>query len=353
MAEDAFFIVDVSQWDDDINWNVLAHHNVVSAVVKATGGNYSVDPKFRQHVAAAKAAGLVVGAYHWADPNCNDNSQAQFFLDTIAGQPIHYLAIDVEQEWADWREWQKLRTGDLSSLSRYVAPDRISANALNIARHVQGKSGLPVIIYTRASFIDTYARPAQSWLPTFDLWIANYRYKDADALKKSKIRTTWEEMAEHYMPDPSQHPALPKGVSKWKFWQFSGELFVLEGTGETKIDINLFNGSKADFYAWARASAPAAPADPPPADPNPQPVSRDPALPHAVRILLSQGLPVRSTTSMEEAVVVDFLPANMTPTIFEVRVVADPKGGLVKYGRIGTDRWIVMHNKNGAAAAWL
>lgn len=61
-------------------------------IVKATQGATYRNPYFAQDVAAARAAGMAIGAYHWVSPTTSAAAQAANFLATIAG---HITAADL------------------------------------------------------------------------------------------------------------------------------------------------------------------------------------------------------------------------------------------------------------------
>jgi hypothetical protein len=69
--------------------------------------------------------------------------------------------------------------------------------------------------------------------------MAHYPYNS------STIRTTWQDFKTNYKPSINS-PALPTGSTKWKFWQFTGDKFILPGC-ESLLDINYFNGELADL----------------------------------------------------------------------------------------------------------
>ena len=58
--------IDVSKYQGDIDWNSVRAAGVRFAWIKATEGGDRVDEKFAQNWAAAKAAGVPRGAYHFA-----------------------------------------------------------------------------------------------------------------------------------------------------------------------------------------------------------------------------------------------------------------------------------------------
>jgi GH25 family lysozyme M1 (1,4-beta-N-acetylmuramidase) len=229
--------VDVSRWQTSVNWTVLKANGVEFAIIKATQGNYTVDQKLREHVAGATAAGIIVGAYHWCDPSVDRVSQARYFLNAIQGLPIRFLAADVEQQWASWEEWSR------GSITQIFSPTEISENARIIVTTWQQSSQLPVVVYSRASFINQYARPASNWLPRYPLWMAHYPYR------AGRITTTWEVFKRDYQPTIAG-PAMPTGCPTWTFWQFTGDKFILPGV-TTALDVNYFNGDIAALQRFA------------------------------------------------------------------------------------------------------
>jgi len=78
---------DVSHWQASVNWTTVKNAGVTFAWAKATQGDTSTDAMFATHAASAKAAGIYIGAYHYAQPSANTNltgansadSEAAFF----------------------------------------------------------------------------------------------------------------------------------------------------------------------------------------------------------------------------------------------------------------------------------
>jgi len=228
--------LDVSHWEDQVDWGLLKSVGIEFVFIKASQGNYLRDPMLKSHVSGAADAGLLVGAYHWCDPNIAASAQAEYCLKQVEGLPIRFLAADVEQHWQDWQEWRQ------GHITKHISPAQISRNAQEIAKNWQSKVKLPVIIYTRASFINTYAAPAQAWLPKYPLWVAHYPYQ------QSRIQTTWDDFKEQHLPG-IQSPALPVGCHDWQFWQFTGDKFYLPGVSGA-IDLNFFKGNLTDLQAF-------------------------------------------------------------------------------------------------------
>ena len=60
--------IDVSRWQGIINWAQVKADGFQFAIIKASEGGTFVDPDFASNWAAAKAAGLVRGAYCFTRP---------------------------------------------------------------------------------------------------------------------------------------------------------------------------------------------------------------------------------------------------------------------------------------------
>lgn len=227
--------VDVSHYQAKIDWPLLKANGVEFAIVKASQGSY-VDPSLKDHVSGANSAGIIVGAYQWNDPTLPYKSQAQTFLDAIAGLPISFLACDTEQFWADWSEWTT------HSITKLVPATTISECARNTMAYWGDRSKLPQIVYTRDTFIDGYSRPMLTWIKNYPLWLAAYPFN------AQIITTDWDTFKRQYLP-VVKPPLLPEGCKTWTFHQFSGDKFILPGC-TSKLDLNYFNGSLADLQAW-------------------------------------------------------------------------------------------------------
>ena len=70
--------IDVSHYDDAVDWPLLARSGVAFAIVKASQGDYYRDDQCKKHLAGAQAAGLRRGIYHWVDPQCSPLTAGKF-----------------------------------------------------------------------------------------------------------------------------------------------------------------------------------------------------------------------------------------------------------------------------------
>ena len=229
--------VDVSRWNTRIDWKELRNGGVVFAIAKVSQGTHGRDRLVRTHLEGAQAAGMVTGGYHWCDPNLSESSQLENFAESVEGLGIDFAAADVEQYWISWQEWLD------RNIQQIVRPERISENARVLAEGMAKVTGKKVLIYTRATFVQQYAQPMLKWMAGWDLWLAHYPYP------RGRATLTWTDLLTRHMPRIAG-PNLPDGCKSWKMWQFSGDRFVLPGTGGSPINLSMFNGTLDDLRAW-------------------------------------------------------------------------------------------------------
>ncbi|MEW6180236.1 MAG: glycoside hydrolase family 25 protein [Chloroflexota bacterium] len=243
--------VDVSHWNDFVDFAALREGGVCFAVVKISQGSQLQDGRRIQHGSAARRAGLLTGGYHWCDPTHDPTRQVENFLRAAEGLQLDFCAVDVEQYWADWREWSS------RNITRLVPPGQISRCARQVSEGIARRTGKPTLIYTRTTFVQAYAAPMQDWLAEWPLWLAQYPYP------RGKLSVDWPALRREHLPHTFT-PALPRGVKDWRMWQFSGDRFILPGGGGQPLDLNWFNGGLSDLRAWCGLDAPACPPPPPP-----------------------------------------------------------------------------------------
>src|SRR5216117_3190814 len=75
--------IDVSRWQNTINWTSVKGSGVTFAWSQATRGNYLVNANFTANMNNGKAAGVIMGAYHYATPATNSAAtEANYFWAT-------------------------------------------------------------------------------------------------------------------------------------------------------------------------------------------------------------------------------------------------------------------------------
>lgn len=204
--------IDVSKWQGTINWQQVSNSGKVFAYVKATEGMTYTDPKFLTNITNGKAAGVVMGAYHFARPDNNSAVQDATNFLNVAGSYTGngYLppVLDIEDI---------NRNGGTTYLSDLFTPAQLTAWVQTWVTTVQNQTGVTPTIYTNTN----YAGYLNSSLNVYGLWIAK----------------------------PNTSPsAPPNNIGNWNDWQFkqySWEGFVPGISGN--VDLNVFHGSVDDF----------------------------------------------------------------------------------------------------------
>jgi lysozyme len=228
--------VDVSSWQATVNWEKLQAAGVRFAIVKAAQGSYRQDPLCPTHLKAAQNAGMLCGVYHWMDPTCQVDVQISNLAFRLKELNYAFLALDVEQYWSDWGEWQK------GMITKRHSGKLISDRAHACAEQMRSEFQKPVLIYTRTSFVKDYAPEMAEWLKDWPLWLAHYPYRPG------KVHLTWEQLKRDYVPS-IPGPSLPVSCKDWCFWQFSGDKFILPGE-QSALDLNFYQGSLQDLQSW-------------------------------------------------------------------------------------------------------
>jgi lysozyme len=196
-------------------------------MIKASQGVSFHDPLFQTYWKTAKAKGLYHGAYHFLTATATAQEQADnYFSEVLSLSLLSYKSLKEKDKQ------EKIKT--LFS-SPFVLPpvldveDQVPAALnVNITKNkgafiqlvtdwiniVEKATGRKVIIYSYKNFFVDYLNN-HSW-PNSYLWLASYQLKE---------------------------PGLPKGYSKWDFWQNS-ERGKIDGelTGG-EIDLDVFRGS--------------------------------------------------------------------------------------------------------------
>ena len=189
--------IDVSAYQGRIDWPQVAQHRVRFAFIKASEGATLRDARFQRNWRAARAAGVLCGAYHYYQPSRDGAEQARLFMGTVPLQPGDLPPVlDVEAP----------RFHDVAALRRGVQ---------QWLTQVEAHYGVRPILYSNYTF---YRRYLAGHFDDYPLWLAHY------------------EVAQ---------PSLP--AERWIIWQHSDEAYVpgIRGT----VDFNVFQGSYEELQA--------------------------------------------------------------------------------------------------------
>ena len=214
-AADSVTGVDVSSWQHpnnlagDINWTKVKAAGHDFAIIKATERDNYKNPFYASDVANARAAGLVVGAYHFARPKLplsTATTQAKYFVATTGKMRTARTlppVLDIED------------SGGLSKANTIAW----SKQFLSTVRALTGRTPM---IYSYDNFLRTSLGNTNE-LKGYPLWYAKYT--------------------------KTPPGALPGGWNTWSIWQHtsSGTVSGMKG----RIDLNKFNGSTSALLRLA------------------------------------------------------------------------------------------------------
>ncbi|MGZ0199485.1 GH25 family lysozyme [Streptomyces sp. RM1] len=276
--------LDVSAFQENVDWPSVAAKGASFAYVKATEGTDYTSSQFSQQYNGSAAAGLIRGAYHFALPNTSGGSaQADYFIAHGGG----------------WSDDGKTLPGALDieynpygatcyGLSQSAMVSWITA----FSTEYHTKTGRYPIVYSTRDWWSTCTGNSATPGQHDPLWIANYGGS----------------------PTP-----LPAGWTTYTIWQNAD-------SGTFPGDQDVFNGTTADLKTFAHGTY--TPPPPPPGSGWP---------------VVSQGATGHSTTTIQYllnahgstlAVDGDFGPATRSA------VLAFQSGkGLTADGIVGPDTW--------------
>ncbi|MBK9013439.1 MAG: glycoside hydrolase family 25 protein [Saprospiraceae bacterium] len=191
--------IDVSHYQKQVDWPLVATQDVKFAFVKATEGETMQDTIFCQNWDAMRAAGMVRGAYHFFRPGISAALQARNFIATV-----------------------DLQHGDLPPVLDVEVTDGYPSEALAAGIKtwltiVGDAWKIKPIVYTNQKF---YNQHLAGQVLGYPVWVA--RYSD------------------------ERHPDLANGLP-WVFWQYGNRGRLLGIAGD--VDFNVFNGSLNDLQA--------------------------------------------------------------------------------------------------------
>ncbi|OGB76474.1 MAG: hypothetical protein A3G82_22470 [Burkholderiales bacterium RIFCSPLOWO2_12_FULL_67_210] len=199
-ATEAVEGVDLSNWQGgEVNFVQIKQAGKHFVFVKSSEGATVVDPDHARNVQRARAAGLAVGSYHFYESD--DTPQAQFrnFAAQLSLKPGDLPpVVDIE----------RLSKGDAKAL----APALQQFLGL-----LEQQVGVKPILYSGEYFANEYL----SVFDAYPLWLAEYSGEAS--------------------------PQLPKGWTRWTFWQHSQSGKVAGVPGP--VDLNRFNGNPSQLQA--------------------------------------------------------------------------------------------------------
>jgi len=226
--------IDVSVWQDInstpqmVDFNKAKSAGASFAFMKSSQGLF-VDPDFVMNWQNAGDAGILRGVYHFLDfknkpANKTANQwaidQAVFFWGVVKNLNLDFLPV------CDYEDMGNLPAATVRGALK------------NFLESFFSLSGKRCMIYTRMSLWTIYGSADVYW-QQYQLWVAQYFFNTVPA-----------------------NPVLKPPFTKWYFWQFTDKGDGLKYGCESKqVDLNYFNGTVAELYAYANHPLPE-PVDP-------------------------------------------------------------------------------------------
>ncbi len=188
--------IDVSKWQGEVDWRAVRAAGIRFAFVRVSDGTTVLDATFARNWQAARAAGVLRGAYQYFRPEEDPVEQADLLLATMGA----------------------LRAGDLPpvldlEVSGDVEPRELVRRVGRWVERVRKATGVKPIVYTSALHWATLAGNSRRFR-SHALWVAHH---DVDC------------------------PITPSSWRGWTFHQHSTEAVISGISGP--VDENRFRGS--------------------------------------------------------------------------------------------------------------
>jgi lysozyme len=201
--------IDVSKWQGTIDWRAVRAAGAQFAFIKATEGGDVVDDRFAQNYAAAKAAGVQVGAYHFVYWCRSAHEQAEWFKQHIPTDPDALPPV-LDVEW----------NGHSKTCPKKVPREEAVEKMRVMLKELEALTGKRPIIYTDITFHQDVMSDGS--FDAYPFW----------------VRTVAAEPQEKY------------GDRHWNFWQYTTTGRVPGIRGD--VDRNAFNGTAEMWEKWLK-----------------------------------------------------------------------------------------------------
>lgn len=189
--------IDISSHNGMINFDAVKSDGIEFVFIKATEGVDFRDTNFRLNYEKARAAGLMIGAYHFFRFDSDGIDQAINLLNTVDNRQLDLgIAVDVEEH------------GNLEGLPR----DSVKQRLLDMTEYLNLR-GYRVLFYANKDSYYDLLLPEAEGMP---LWICSFNRIPIEA--------------------------------EWTFWQYFHRGHVKGVSGP--VDMNAFGGSREDFRAF-------------------------------------------------------------------------------------------------------
>lgn len=201
--------IDVSKYQNEIDWGRAKRAGIAFAFIKATEGGDRVDDRFRENWDASRRAGILRGAYHFYYFCRPAFEQVAWFIKQVPRERGALPPV-LDMEWNHKSPTCKFRP----------EPQAVRREMRIFLKRLREHYGKRPIIYTT---VDFYRENRLGQIREADFWLRSV----------------------------ADHPSNIYPGQKWLFWQYTGTGVVPGVTGDT--DINVFHGSANAWREWAES----------------------------------------------------------------------------------------------------
>jgi len=250
---------DVSRWqhpnDKPIDFSVAYASGLRFVMIKASDTRDEADALSLKYLvmdhAAAQAAGLYTGFYHYAIlPDVSDSAgiirdataQAQkaiWRLASIGGYTEKDLpyALDLENKC--------VRVSSSGACQKYASRAAVTLWAETFLGLLKEKTGRTPILYSYSNFLESSMNKSEK-LAQYPLWLAQYAIDPFNPINQPGIKAggcyvhSW---------------TGTNCDSQWTIWQYTScGIAPKYGVPGTRLDLNIFRGSASDFLNLSKGS---------------------------------------------------------------------------------------------------
>jgi autotransporter-associated beta strand protein len=223
---------DVSSYQGgSLNWTTLKNTDGLSfAWTKATEGTYYQDADFAVNENNAKAAGVLIGAYHFARPADDPNITGANSADTEAAYFWSFASGYIKSGYlVPMLDWEDVYVTNNKSLTASVMSQWVNEWCNDVSNDIRSATGFAVkpVVYTGSWYSTPGTYPGlNSTVKVWPTWVSDYPHCTGNACGDASPQTD------------SPVPAYP--WSTWNIWQYGD-------TNWSGGDSDVFNGTAAQF----------------------------------------------------------------------------------------------------------
>ncbi|GAA3568453.1 hypothetical protein GCM10022197_25850 [Microlunatus spumicola] len=196
--------VDVSSYQGKLKWSTWTKKDKDFAYIKATEGSSYKNPYFKNQYGGAKKAGMIRGAYHFANPAGKAGyKQARYFVKNGGGWSADGKTLpgvlDIEYN-------------PYGSTCYGVSKKKMVAWVSSFTKEYKKLTGKDAVIYTTTDWWKQCTGNSSKFGKTNPLWVARYGSKTPGTLPKGwKTATFWQ-----YTSNPIDQDVFPSKLKRLK-----------------------------------------------------------------------------------------------------------------------------------------